>query len=232
MNCPGYSERLSAMLDGELPAQEVAAVTAHLAVCPECLRYFSELAELRAQLQQAIPEAEADPEFYDKIAGLLDSERVKAAGGNVVPFRPRVRRERLAWLAAGTAVAAMLAVMLMPRHDETKDFMSVRDAALRGGISQPVAADAGPAAAGFYLASARNDIVAGHPAQVLGYVQGKQTVTLCIWPADGEPAHGKREAVYKGMTFSYWNNGKEEYWATTAAPATTLHAFLKGLSPS
>jgi anti-sigma factor RsiW len=116
-----YSERLSALLDGELPAAEVAVVTQHLAGCAECMRHLSELAELRASLQQAVPEEDVAPEFYDKIAGLLDGELLKSVEpGNVIAFKPRARREITAWLAAGTAVAAMLAVMLMPHHDETR----------------------------------------------------------------------------------------------------------------
>ncbi|MDR3522102.1 MAG: zf-HC2 domain-containing protein [Acidocella sp.] len=230
MSCPDYSERLNAMLDGELSPSDLVVVAVHLASCPECLQHVSELAELRVCLQRAIPEEEVSPEFYDKIAGMLDSEPVGAAGETkVITFKAPSKRQHLVWLAAGAAIAAMLSITFMPRHDETRDLMSVHDAALRGNISQNVAVNSGSAVAGFYLASARSDIVAGHPAQVLAYTRSGQTITLCVWSANGEPAHGVRNAVYKGMAISYWNDGKQEYWAATAGPAATLDEFVSAI---
>ena len=108
--------------------------------------------------------------------------------------------------------------------------MSVRDAALRTNVSQSVAANIpGPMVAGFDLAASRPDIVAGHRAQVFAYTRAGQTVTLCIWAANGEPAHGVRDAVYQGMAIRYWNDGKQEYWAATPGPAATLDDFVRTL---
>jgi anti-sigma factor RsiW len=124
----------------------------------------------------------------------------------------------------------MLVLLLLPHPDATRDLMSVRDAALRGGIAQGVATNIGaPAAVGFTLASARADIVAGHPARVFGYARADQTVTLCIWPAGGEPAHGVRDARYRGMTIRYWNDGKQEYWAASSGQAAVLDDFVAAL---
>ena len=105
--------------------------------------------------------------------------------------------------------------------------MSVRDAALRGGISASVAPGlSGPAIPGFRLTASRADIVAGHPTQVLTYSRNHQTIILCLWPANGEAAHGVRHAVYKGMAIDYWNDGREEYWAATTAPNDLLREFV------
>jgi anti-sigma factor RsiW len=226
-----YSEQLSAMLDGELAPADMAALTVHLASCPDCAKNLAELAALRAALHDEIPEEEVSPDFYEKISGLLDqqtsmpAQEVKAA--NVITFKPRPVHRNAGWIAAVTAIAAMLVVLLLPHHDETKDLMSVRDAALRGSLSQMVASNmVGPKVAGFRLADARSDIVAGHPTLVFAYARANQTVTLCIWSADGEPAHGVRNAVYKGMAISYWNDGKREYWAATPGPVATLNDFV------
>jgi anti-sigma factor RsiW len=43
-------ERLNALLDGELPPAEAAALSAHLAACGDCLRTLRELAGLRADI--------------------------------------------------------------------------------------------------------------------------------------------------------------------------------------
>jgi anti-sigma factor RsiW len=104
--------------------------------------------------------------------------------------------------------------------------MSVRDAALRGSVSPTVASTAGPAIPGFLLTASRSDIVAGHPARVLAYSKDRQTITLCIWSSNGEAAHGVRHAVYKGMGISYWNDGKQEYWAATTGTNGLLENFV------
>jgi len=229
-----YSEQLSAMLDGELAPADMAALTVHLAACPDCAKHLAELAALRAALHDEIPEEEVSPDFYAKISGLLDQPISKpepdVEAPNVIALKLRPVRRNAGWIAAVSAIAAMLMVLLLPHHDETKDLMSVRDAALRGSLSQMVASNmAGPTVDGFRLADARSDIVAGHQAQVFAYMRANQTVTLCVWSANGEPAHGIRNAVYKGMAISYWNDGQQEYWVATAGPVTTLNDFVAAL---
>ena len=161
-----------------------------------------------------------------KSCGLLERERHEPDAPNVIPLRPRPVRRRIAWLAAGTAIAAMLAILLLPHENATPDLMSVRDAALRGSVSSSVAVSNGPVIPGFHLTSSRADIVAGHPARVLAYAKDHQTIVLCIWAANGEPAHGVRHAVYKGMAIRYWNDGQQEYWAASTGPNTLLETFV------
>ncbi|HEY1856874.1 anti-sigma factor family protein [Acidocella sp.] len=227
MNHESYSEQLNAMLDGELRAAEIVPLARHITACQDCAKHLTELIALRAALQQEYPEEDVSSEFYEKIAGLLDREIQQPESPNVIPFRPRPVRRRIAWLAAGTAIAAMLAILLLPHQNPTQDLMSVRDAALRGSLSPTVAVNnSGPAIPGFRLTASRSDIVAGHPARVLAYSKDSQTITLCIWSADGEAAHGIRDAVYKGMAISYWNDGKQEYWAATTGTNGLLENFV------
>jgi anti-sigma factor RsiW len=233
MSCDAYSEPLNAMLDGELPAGDMASLTLHLAECPDCARHLAELSALRASLQDAIPEDAVSPDFYEKIGGLLDREAAVMKPefrAPVIAFKQRPLRRNWGWITAWGAVAAMLVILLMPHHDESRDLMSVRDAALRANVSQSVASNIpSPAVPGFRLAASRPDIVAGHAAHVFAYTRADQTVTLCIWAANGEPAHGVRNAIYRGMAISYWNDGKQEYWAATPGPAATLNAFVAAL---
>lgn len=231
MSYPEFAERLSAMLDGELSTAEMAEVTSHLATCPECSRHLTELAGLRAALHEEFPKEDVPPEFQDKISALL-GQAAAPPSAKIIAFPKRPIRERLAWLAASAAVAAMLITTFLPRHDETKDLMSVRDAALRGTVWQSALHATAPTASGYYLTAARTDIVAGHPAQVYAYGGGSQPITLCVWSANGEPAHGVRNAVFKGMSIAYWNDGSEEYWAATTAPAATLASFVTAIGKS
>lgn len=229
-----YSEQLSAILDGELAPADMMALTVHLASYPDGAKHLAELAALRAALHGENPEKEVSPDFYEKISRLLDQHTSTPALDvkvpNVIAFWPGPVRRNAGWITAVTAVAAMLMVLVLPHHDETKDLMSVRDAALRGSVSQMVAFKrVGPAVAGFHLATARSDIVAGHPTQVFAYARANQTVTICIWSANGEPAHGIRNAAYRGMAISYWNDGNQEYWAATTGPATTLNDLVAAM---
>jgi anti-sigma factor RsiW len=231
MNHADYTEQLSTMLDAELAPADMAALTVHLATCPDCTQHLAELAALRAVLHHELPEEEISPDFHAKISGLLDQQpstlTPEVRGANVLAFKPRPVRRSIGWIAAGTAIAAMLIILLLPHHDVSRDLMSVRDAALRGGVSQTVASNiVGPTVAGFRLDAVRSDIVAGHPTQVLVYARANQTVTICIWPANGEPAHDVQNTVYHGMAISYWNNGKQEYWAATTGPTATLNDFV------
>jgi len=226
MSCADFTESLNALLDGELSPQQAATLSSHLAHCPACTQTLAELAELRAGLAQLVPEADVPAELQARIEALLADE-----ASRVVPFKPSARAwlpNRAGWIAAAVAIAAALMLAFIPRHDETKDLMSVRDAALRGGPAVYASASY-PAVEGFKLIRSRTDEVAGHLAQVADYTRGSQTITLCIWPANGEPAHGIEHADYRGMAISYWNDGRNEYWAASATPGAGLQDFVAAL---
>jgi anti-sigma factor RsiW len=53
MRCERLRDRIGMLIDGELPANEHAAVNAHTADCPECSRYRDDLLRLRRHLVQA-----------------------------------------------------------------------------------------------------------------------------------------------------------------------------------
>lgn len=219
MSCADYNESLNALLDGEITPAQAAPLVAHIAGCADCTRTLAELAELRAGLALALPGEEVPADLQARIEAMLTPD--------VLPFRHRWRPAP-SWLAAG-ALAAALMLALLPRHDETKDLMSVRDAALRGGTGRGgtgLAVQA-PAVPGFQLASSRTDVVAGHMAQVAVYIRGGQTITLCNWPANGEKAHGVEQARYRGMGISYWNNGKTEYWVASTGDVQDFVAALR-----
>jgi anti-sigma factor RsiW len=231
MTCPDPNEELSALLDGELSVEQSAALTRHLATCANCSTRLAELARLRDALAQAVPEQEPSADLRARIESLLDAETGPTRVKNVLPFRPRHSGLRLAWIGGAAAVAATLAIIFLSPKDESRDLMAVRDASLRGNLSQvDVGQPTAPTVPGFTLASARSDIVAGHRTQVLVYRGASDTITLCIWPANGEPAHGVHNADYQGTAISYWNDGKEEFWAASAKSGPGLNSFVHALT--
>jgi anti-sigma factor RsiW len=226
MSCDDRIEQISALLDGELAAADLAALTAHIATCADCARTLAELGGLRAALAEAVPEEPVSAEFAARIERLLQAPpqlRRRA----VLPWP--VRRAG-GWFAAGVAVAAMILLALWPRHDGGIDLGGVRDAALRASLPSAAAgASAGPAVPGYRLVAVRADVVAGHDARVLVYEQGSERITLCIWPAGREAAHPARQAVYRGMAIRYWNDGSAEFWAASPEPGEGLAAFVATL---
>jgi anti-sigma factor RsiW len=228
MTCDDRIDQISAMLDGELPVAEVAALTAHIAQCPECAGVLAELGGLRAALAEAVPEEPVSADFTARIERMLESEAEQPEAdqsAKVIPFRPRRLRQPAGWVGAGLA-AALAMLVLWPHHDNTVDLSAVRDAALRGVmVATSVRPGIVPAVRGFSLVSMRTDVIAGHRAQVVVYGQGSAQVTLCMWLAGHEPAHAVRTATYRGTVIRYWNNGVLEFWATS--PSTgTLDAFV------
>jgi anti-sigma factor RsiW len=231
MSCEERIVQLSALLDGELAMAELAELTAHLAACPDCARRLAELGALSAALANAVPEEKISADFLARIEAALDAEAALAPvqrGAIVLPFQRRVPALRGFILgAAAAAVAANVLFTSLKPPGNIVDLAAVRDTVLRGSVLLTAAAvptDA-PEIPGYKLASARSDIVAGHAARVLAYATARQSITLCIWKANGEPAHAPREGSYRGMNIVYWNDGSEEYWVASSLPVAQIEAF-------
>lgn len=71
--CPD-AERLSRLLDGELPPEEASACEGHLQGCPECARVHAELSALRAGLGR-LGSLPPPPELFDRVAAAVDRHR-------------------------------------------------------------------------------------------------------------------------------------------------------------
>ena len=56
-SCMRYQQQISQMLDGELPAEQVQTLRAHLRTCPDCRHVYDDF----LSLQTAVRDAAADP---------------------------------------------------------------------------------------------------------------------------------------------------------------------------
>lgn len=124
-------ERLSAYLDRELPADERAAVEAHLAACPECATRLAELAaadEAAACLPAEAPESYFEA-FPARVRARLESART-ASPGRRVP----------AWTWAVAAVLLLAVVTPLTLRE-------LRPAAREAPPAAPAAVQPTPAAA-------------------------------------------------------------------------------------
>jgi anti-sigma factor RsiW len=234
VTCDARFEQLSAFVDGELPAVEIAELTAHLLSCRQCVQSLAELGALRLALAEAIPEEPMSDNFLSRMSALPDlSPREEEAhvpsSGRVIPFRRPFRPLSAASIGTSigaAAIAATLVFALMRQPDNKVDLAAVRDASLRTSLVSTATVSAKPASvAGYRVVAARYDIVAGHRASIVTY-EGTETLTLCSWAANGESAHGVKVANYRGMTISYWNDGTTEFWAVGKVSADDMKTFV------
>ena len=116
-------ERLSAYLDGELPPQEMSAVAAHVAACPECAARLAEFAavdEAAAALAATAPSG-----YFEALPGRMRTR-----------LEPRRSARRLpAWTWA--AAAALLLAVVTPLTLSKRSSLQMEPAPAR---EQPAAA--------------------------------------------------------------------------------------------
>jgi anti-sigma factor RsiW len=98
MDCQ-FTEKLSLLIDGELPDDEVGEVQAHLAGCPLCRQAREDFLLLRAEIQgyDATPDARAQRQALQSIVGVE---------------RPPFWRRKIALPAPALALLALLFVVV------------------------------------------------------------------------------------------------------------------------
>jgi anti-sigma factor RsiW len=101
-------ELLSAYLDGEVTAEERAAVEAHLATSDAARQLLSELQSLRSDMG-ALPRAKVDADFTDRVVQAAIAAKAAASESVVVP----VQRSRRTWMLVAAATTAAAACLLI-----------------------------------------------------------------------------------------------------------------------
>ena len=106
-HCEIYEEWISAFLDGELGLEQKIELQAHMAVCPECQRFFDDLVAIPEALMDADGEEVSVPEgFADQVMARVRETRQDAAedaSKKVIRF-PHWRR----WAAMAACCAVVL----------------------------------------------------------------------------------------------------------------------------
>ncbi|HKH46052.1 MAG TPA: zf-HC2 domain-containing protein [Thermoanaerobaculia bacterium] len=115
-DCETYEMSLSALADGELPAEELLPTLDHLAECPSCLAFYRDLRALAA----ALPAAAAEPAGTLTSPGEAPEEiwrRIKAAAvpaarpGHAQPWAMRLAAAFLLVAGLWGALAAVRSVL-------------------------------------------------------------------------------------------------------------------------
>lgn len=116
-------EGISALLDGELSPTAVAQAEAHLQACGRCRAEFDATASVRAAVR-GLPAVDPPAGFIDDIlraamAGADPGATPEGAVAPVTPIAAALRRRRPpVWVAGVAAAAALVALALVPRHQQ------------------------------------------------------------------------------------------------------------------
>lgn len=198
--CPERREQIGALLGGELDAAEAAALGEHTRICEGCRHEVEALERVAGLLQLADPESVAvapatapdglAPRLVERFAAMADRAR---------------RRRRLAFggAAAGLAIAATAAVLMLP-------------AGSGGTPEKTISFDTGDPRVGLTAS------LTARPwgTQVAVAVRGIEEGTRCrVWLRDGG---GDR--VPAGSFVYRYGRGSDEAALTSAVPTSSVDA--------
>jgi len=114
MNCQRVQENFIDYQDGSLPADESAALRAHLASCPSCQREWSALQEITRKVDALPPEEEPSPRLREQFYAMLETHQREADAPS--PFalaRNRLDRFFATLLPAQPSLQFALALALL-----------------------------------------------------------------------------------------------------------------------
>jgi len=224
---------LQADHDGELGAADAARVAAHLPTCPSCAAHAASLARLSTRLRTELPPAELPPRLQATATRL-------SAPPHVAPWR-NPRRQYLG-LTAGLALAACLALVVLPRRppDLAPDAVTAHIRALQPGHLIDVAStdrhtvkpwfngklDYSPpvqdfSGVGFPLKGGRLDYLGNRPVAVLIYARAQHMIDVTIWPG-AAPA---RDGTKNGYNYLSWSHDGMIFWAVSDLNKAELRDF-------
>jgi anti-sigma factor RsiW len=233
---------VQADLDGELDAAATAALAAHLADCPGCAALRQDLVGLSARLRGGLRPYAAPAE----LRRTLEARLVPAAAAPPPPSGFRRRVVPFASFGAGAAIAACLALLLLPPGaDPDAELVADHIRALQPGhLTDVLSSDqhtvkpwfdgridyAPPvkdfAAEGFPLLGGRLDYVHDRAVAVLAYRRDKHLIDLYVWPADGAAPAPASEAR-NGYNIVRWRDGGMAFTAVSDVELAQLRDFAE-----
>lgn len=246
MTCTVNQELLSAYVDGELAADQAAAIAGHLTTCAECAReYEAALGTIRA-VREGLVRYRAPDVLRARIhAALRDEARDQT---------PAIRQSwRVSWrtLAAGVVVAAASSILTLFAAGHRATERTVADEVLASHIRSLMPAhltdvqssdqhnvkpwfngrlDFSPTvprldSAGFPLLGGRLDYVHARPVAVVVYGRRRHVINVFSWPADRERDDSPSRDARHGYNLLHWRASGVEYWVASDLNTTELLQF-------
>jgi anti-sigma factor RsiW len=242
----GYEAQLDAYLDGELAAGDARELEAHLAQCPECVRFRDERLELRAAIGAHVPAFPAPDVLRARVRAAL-----KTAARGDAPSRPGLRSVwRPLAVAASLAVVAVGSWNLSLRHAAGEaladDVLASHVRSLMPGhltdvlssdqhtvkpwfngrldFSPPVSDFAGR---GYPLLGGRLDYVDGRTVAALAYGRRQHLINVFLWPATRGPRNAPASSDRQGYHLLHWTTPDYTYWVVSDLGWAELRDFAR-----
>jgi anti-sigma factor RsiW len=235
MTCDQAVERLDALLDGELGAEERAAIEAHLAGCADCTASFRSLKALSSSLRAA-PYHRAPASLRGDVRRALRGGKIASVPAwrtNVTPslvgafvgFACAVLLMRPTLPPPGEAVARHSEAMLSDALVEVKssDHHQVKPWFSRHVDFSPPLPDL--AANGFPLAGGRTAALEGKTAAVLVYQRRLHVIDVFVRPAAGGDAQ-PQSSKERGFNIVAWRQGSFAFTAVSDLNGEELSQFV------
>jgi len=251
MHCADYRELLSALVDDELMADEVADVRQHLAGCADCARDYDALEEVSRRLKEGvvrhsapdvlkarIRSALAQPDAFSPAAepprapGRLRWTTLAAAGLVIAVASSAVTFGALHRAGPGNGVPEALLDShirsLMPGH--LTDVVSTNQHLVKPWFNGRL--DLSPSvpnldSLGFPLIGGRLDYIEGRPVAVVVYGRRQHVINVYSWPVNGASGTRPAAADQRGYHLVEWRAGDVEYWAVSDLNRVELDQFVK-----
>lgn len=110
-SCDEIVEWISAALDGELSADEQAALDEHIACCPACSALFADLRALHGAAA-GLDEVAAPAGFAAGVMRAIAADPTQEKGDKVIPFAPKKAKPAY-WKKWGVTAAAVVAIVVL-----------------------------------------------------------------------------------------------------------------------
>jgi anti-sigma factor (TIGR02949 family) len=240
-----FESELDAYLDGELADDDARALEAHLARCPECVRFRDERLELRAAIAAKIPAFQAPDALRKRV--LMAAESSAARPRAVRPFTVRRWSVPLALAASLTLVAVgtwRLTAAGAARQTLTTEVLGSHVRSLMPGhltdvlstdqhtvkpwfngkldYSPPVYDFAGR---GYPLVGGRLDYIGGRSVAALVYGRRQHLINVFLWPTAHGPSGGPSISTSQGYHLLHWTTDDYSYWAVSDLGLPELEDF-------
>jgi anti-sigma factor RsiW len=241
--CASMHLLIQADHDGELDAAEAARVAAHLQTCAACTAQAAALRRLSAQLRAELRPAVLPPRLQATVVRL-------SAPPRVAPWR--TMRRQSPGFAVGLALAACLALVVLPRQpaDLADEAVTAHIRALQPGHLTDVQIsdqhqvkpwfdgkiDFAPPVKelsdqGFDLVGGRLDYIDGKEAAVVVYRRKLHMIDLFVTRASHDAAHPDSSPAPRttpsGYNIERWSDGGQDYWAVSDLNRNELGDFAK-----